>query len=167
MEDTKLPEAIEQGEEAKLVPVVEAIKYRKRAQSAEKEVAQLQDQLSLSEKQNESLKQQMGTIEVEKDISQRLNSEGAVDVEAAMLLVKSRLKDGSDVDGVIEKLKQEKEYLFGADGSVGMKNAAAKTSVVKNRAIGNGSVLKIGQQAAKSGSRVDLMEYMKARREKN
>lgn len=167
MEDTKLPEAIEQGEEAKLVPVVEAIKYRKRAQSAEKEVAQLQDKLDLSEKQNESLKNQVSAVEAEKDISQRLSSEGAVDVEAAMLLVKSRLNDGDDVEGVIEKLKQEKAYLFKGDGSVAIKNGAAKTAVVKNRAIGNASVFKIANQAAKSGSRVDLMEYMKARREKN
>ncbi len=101
MEDTKLPEAIEQGEEAKLVPVVEAIKYRKRAQNAEKEVAQLQDQLSSSETQNESLKNQMSAIEAEKDISQRLSCAGVRDIEAAMLLVKNRLKDDGDVESMV------------------------------------------------------------------
>lgn len=166
MEDMKLPEAIDQGEEAKLVPVVEAIKYRKRAQNAEKEVAQLQDQLSSFEKQNESLKNQMSTIEAEKDISQRLSCAGVIDIETATLLVKSRLKDDGDVESAIEKLKQEKEYLFEVDGSEGLRIAAVKTAGVKNRAVGNASVFKIANQAAKSGSRVDLMEYMKARREK-
>ena len=100
--------------EDKLVPVAEAIRYRRRAQQAEKELAEMKaerDQL-LSEKQEMSMR--LGEIQQDQQIREALAGAGAVDPETAALLVNSRLEsaDEDDVQAVIGQLQKDKGYLF-------------------------------------------------------
>jgi hypothetical protein len=84
-----------------------------------------------------------------------------------VLLAKARMegKTQADLDGVIEQLKKEKQYLF---GGVGGTVTAKKTAGAKESAYGgtnNQTVLeKAAKKAATTGNRTDLQEYLKLRR---
>jgi len=68
----------------------------------------------------------------------------------------------ADLDGVIEQLKKEKQYLFGGvSGTV----TAKKTAGAKERMTNNQTVLeRAAKKAATTGNRTDLQEYLKLRR---
>ena len=104
----------------KLVPVAESIRYRKRAQSAERKVEDLTEQLAEAK---------------------------------------------SQATKISERLKKEKQYLFGGVGGV---VTAKKTAGAKGSAYGgtnNQTVLeKAAKRAATTGNRADLQEYLKLRR---
>jgi hypothetical protein len=147
----------------KLVPVGEAIRYRKRAQSAEQEAAELRQQLKTSRAENESLAGRVDEIKTEQELVSLLTAAGAGDLEAAMLMAKARMagSDG-DVKSVVEKLRQEKDYLFSQQEEV---VSASMTSGVRGRGGSGSKVLqRAAQRAAGSGSRVAVQEYMKLRR---
>jgi len=109
----------------------------------------------------------LSDIEAERKLISKLAAAGSVDLETAVLLAKARMEGqkNADLDGVIEQLKKEKQYLFsGASGVV----TAKKTAGVKESAYGgtnNQTVLeKAAKRAATTGSRTDLQEYLKLRR---
>ena len=83
----------------KLVPVSEAIRYRKRAQIAEKKAAELQEQLREAVEKKDVLAGKVSEIKLEHDLADKLITAGAVDLEAAMLIAKSRTH-GHDESGV-------------------------------------------------------------------
>ena len=147
----------------KLVPVSEAIRYRKRAQNAEQEVAELRRQLTTSQTENESLAGRVNEIKTEQELVSLLTVAGTSDLEAALLMTKARMS-GSDGDAksVVEQLRKEKDYLFAQqEESV----AASMTSGVKGHRSGGKKVLeRAAQRAAGSGSRIAVQEYMKLRR---
>ena len=153
------------GGEEKLVPVREAIRYRKRAQSAEQEAVDLGEQVRELKAVNEKLDGELSGMKLDHELAKKLVSAGVCDVDAAVLIAKDRMRDQEDaeVDGVIEQMRKEKGYLFGArEGSV----SALKTAGVRENLSGGQRVLEnVGQKAAASGSRVDLHEYMRARRQ--
>jgi hypothetical protein len=94
----------------------------------------------------------------------RLASEGARDLEAAVLIAKARLAgtDKGDVNGVVEQLKREKQYLFGEKTPDG---AAVRTSPAKGpRQTGATAIEKAASRASVTGNRMDLQEYMRKRR---
>lgn len=162
-----LSEDIEQsqaGDDVKLVPVAESIRYRKRAQSAEKKIESLTEQLAQAQQQSKKLSEQLSDIRAEQDLIHKLISAGAVDVESAALLAKARMQDktDSDPDTVIEQLKKEKQYLFEHTG----KNVTAtKTAGAKERDAGVHTILeRAAKKAATTGNRTDLHEYLKLRR---
>ena len=152
------------SDDVKLVPVAESIRYRKRAQSAEKKIEGLTEQLAQAQQQSEKLSEQLSDIRAEQDLMRKLISAGAVDVESAVLLAKARMQDkkDSDADTVIEQLKKEKQYLFEQTG----KNVTVtKTSGAKERDAGVHTILeRAAKKAAATGSRTDLHEYLKLRR---
>ena len=155
----------ESGSEEKLVPVGEAIRYRKRAQNAEKEVSVLSEQLKKIEKKNEQLAGELDEIRVDQKLVQRLSSAGVSDLETVLLVAKARVKssDEADVDLVIEQLKKEKGYLF--DGAKET-SVSTRTAGVKERKPGGQRVLeKAAKRAAESGNRADVQEYLKVRRQ--
>ena len=152
------------GSQEKLVPVGEAIRYRKRAQSAEKEVSVLSQQLKEIEKNNERLACELDEIRIEQKLVQKLSSAGVSDIETALLVAKARVKSGeqADVDLVIEQLKKEKGYLF---DSAKETSVSTPTAGVKERKPGGQRVLeKAAKKAAQSGNRADVQEYLKVRR---
>ncbi|MHC4243650.1 MAG: hypothetical protein ACYS3N_03130 [Planctomycetota bacterium] len=151
----------------KLVPVAESIRYRKRAQSAEKKVEDLTEQLSEAKSQATKISEQLSDIEAEQKLTSKLAAAGSVDLETTVLLAKARMEGHTqaDLDGVIEQLKKEKQYLFGGTSGV---VTAKKTAGAKESAYGgtnNQTILeRAAKRAAMTGNRTDLQEYLKLRR---
>ena len=153
-----------EGDESKLVPVTESIRYRKRAQNAEKRVEELTTQLGQSEKKALLLSDELDNVRTEHKLTQKLIAAGTVDIESAVLLAKTRMQEQKDldVDELIEQLKQDKQYLFKNSNKnvTTMKTSGAKdhtTDVYANLA-------NAARKAANTGSRRDLQEYLKVRR---
>jgi hypothetical protein len=148
----------------KLVPVSESIRYRKRAQSAEKKIEALAEQLAEAKAEAGRTAEQLSSIQVEQKLMRELAAAGTVDLETAVLIAKARIEGETeaDVDRVVRQLKKEKQYLFaGTSGAV----MAKKTAGAKERMGSSQTVLeKVAKKAAKSGSRTDLQEYLKLRR---
>jgi hypothetical protein len=153
-----------ENDNMKLVPVVESIRYRKRAQSAEKKVEALTEQLVEAKSQVTTMSEQLSNIQAEQKLTRKLAAAGTVDLETAVLLAKARMEGQTeaDLDGVIEQLKKEKQYLFaGVSGAV----TAKKTAGAKERMTNNQTVLeRAAKKAATTGNRTDLQEYLKLRR---
>jgi hypothetical protein len=149
----------------KLVPVSESIRYRKRAQSAEKQNEQLLEQLEQSRSQARDLSERINEMETERKLTSKLAQAGAIDVEAAVLLAKARLGSGQgeDIDGVVDGLCKEKGYLFGSAQVIS--SGSQKTSGVRDKRAGAEALLsRAAKRAAQSGDRIDIAEYMKLRR---
>ena len=156
-EDEKL------GDE-KLVPVGEAIRYRKRAQIAERQVAGIEEELKAIRKENEQLAGQLKEVKLEGELVSKLTSAGAVDLEAVVLMAKARMEQSEgDIDLVVEQLRKEKGYLF---ESLEADSIPSRTTGVKERQSGGRRVLEnAAKRAATSGSRADVQEYLKVRRQ--
>jgi predicted nucleic acid-binding Zn-ribbon protein len=153
------------GEGLKLVPVGESIRYRKRAQSAEKKAEALVEQLSQAESRVCEMAEQLQSLQIEQKLMRKLAAVGAVDLETAMLIAKARVegKENVDMDGVVEQLRKEKQYLFAGQMGVGM--TAKRTAGAKDRMQNSPTVLeKVAKEAAATGSRTDLQRYLKLRR---
>lgn len=167
-EEDKLGEAKageDEGSSSRLVPVTESIRYRKRAQGAEKKAETLAEQLADARSQVSSMAEELSDARVEKELTGKLAAAGTVDIEAAILVAKARMegKAAADIDSVIEKLKKEKRYLF---AETGVATAAEKTSGAKDRIASNETVLeRAAKRAAVTGNRTDLQEYLKLRRD--
>jgi len=165
---------MEQGDrdDLKLVPVAESIRYRKRAQSAEKRTEVLSEQLAAANQKVSELSEQLNSLQTEQKLTRRLTAAGAVDLETAVLIAKARLQsdaesakptaDKADVDDIINQLKKEKQYLFDGAGETvtPVKTAGAKERMSHSQAALEGAAKK----AVRSGNRVDLQEYLKLRR---
>ena len=169
MEGFDLDSHVSSGDEVsnsdKLVPVGEAIRYRKRAQGAEKEAEQLQEQLREIRAENERITGELESIQNDRMLTDRLTAVGVNDLEAAVLIAKARMKEDeqADIESVVEKLKKQKSYLF---GQVEMPAAASKTEVVKERgSSGRGVLERAAKRAATSGNRSDMQEYLRLRRQ--
>ncbi len=163
MDSRVLSEDTDSGDE-KLVPVGEAIRYRKRAQGAEKEAADLAEEAKQLRELNEELTGDLEAMRTDHELMRALSSAGAVDLEGAVLIAKSRLENGEDkeIASVVELLRSEKSYLFGGQAQ---RKVASKTAGVKEKESGGQRVLEnTARQAAVSGSRADVHEYMRIRR---
>ncbi len=153
------------SEGLKLVPVAESIRYRKRAQSAEKLNETLAEQLKEAKSEATRMAEQLSGIQTEQKLMWKLATAGAADLETAMLIAKARMegKTQADTDGVIEQLKREKQYLF-ANSSAGSA-ATKKTAGAKERIQSTQALLeRTAKKAAATGNRTDLQEYLKLRR---
>jgi hypothetical protein len=152
-----------QGSE-KFVPVGEAIRYRRRAQSAEKQIGALEQELKMSRQKNEQLAGDLDEMKLAQKLLSSLTAAGASDLEGAVLIAKGRMKasDG-DIDSVVGQLRKEKGYLF---ESTQAEAVASKTAGAKERKPGGRGVLEgAAKRAATSGSRADVAEYMRVRRQ--
>ena len=154
----------DEDENRRLVPVSESIRYRKRAQSAEKEAEVLAEQLEQAKTQVERLSGRLEKIEHHQQLTTKLANAGAIDVEGAVAIAQARLSadPDSDAEQVIEQLKREKQYLFAASGGV---SSARKTAGVRERpSSGQAALVSAAKRAATTGNRTDLQEYLKLRR---
>ena len=160
-----LSDDIEQSSDnLKLVPVAESIRYRKRAQSAEKNLEALTEQLAEAKAQVATMSEQLDDVQLEQKLIRKLAAASTVDLETAVLIAKAKMAGDSnaDLDGVIEQLKKEKQYLFaGSSGTVTTK----KTAAAKERLQNSQAILeRAAKKAATTGNRTDLQEYLKLRR---
>jgi hypothetical protein len=154
-----------EDENPKLVPVAESIRYRKRAQSAEKKAEALSQQLAEAEARASEMAEQLNSIQTEQELTRKLAAAGAADLETAVLIAKARVEGQAETDigGVIEHLRKEKQYLFGGQQSTTAttrKTAGAKDRITTNQAI----LERAAKKAATTGNRADLQEYLKLRR---
>ena len=151
------------GEE-KFVPVAEAIRYRKRAQAAEKELAEAQRKLGEIETRKTQLEQQLSQTEKEQTLKEKLFAAGAADADTALLVVKDRLAgdEKADADKVIEQLRRDKPYLF---ETLSGTTAFSRTRGTKDKLAATQQGLKnAAVKAAQTAGRTELMEYMRTRR---
>ena len=148
----------------KLVPLSESIRHRKRAQSAEKKIEDLAKQLAEAKAETETTAEQLRQVQVEQKLVHKLTAAGTVDLETVMLIAKTRMEGETeaDMDSVIKQLRKEKQYLFATSSGT---LAARKTARAKERMEGSQTVLeRAAKRAATTGSRADLQEYLKLRR---
>ena len=153
------------GDNLKLVPVAESIRYRKRAQSAEKKIETLNEQLRQAKSQATELAEQLNEVQLEQQLVSKLSAEGPVDLETAVLIAKSKMKADkeADLDSVIEKLRKEKAYLFGSENRPVVN--VRKTAPAKDRLQNSRTVIeRAAKKATATGNRTDLQEYLKLRR---
>ena len=148
----------------KLVPLSESIRHRKRAQSAEKKIEDLAEQLAEAKAGAKTTAEQLRKVQVEQKLVHKLVAAGTVDLETAMLIAKARMEGETeaDMDSVVKQLRKEKQYLFAITGVTA---AAKKTARAKERIEGSQTILeRAAKRAATTGSRTDLQEYLKLRR---
>jgi len=152
------------GENSKLVPVAESIRYRKRAQGAEKKAEALAQQLAEAKAEVRDLAEQLSNVRIEQELTRKLATAGAVDLETAVLIAKARMEteEEADLDGVIGELKKEKQYLFASTKTAAR---AGKTAGVKDRMQSSQTIVeRAAKKAATTGNRTDLQEYLRLRR---
>lgn len=153
----------EQQMDEKVVPVSEAIRYRKRAQAAEQQAEELTRQVEQLRREHTQLNEQLQSQRHDEELSKRLTAAGVTDVEAGVLLAHKRMDDGGDLDAAIERLRKDKPYLF-ATNSRETHSAPRKTAGAKERPGMSPTMAQAAQQAAASGRRSDVHEYMRVRR---
>jgi hypothetical protein len=164
LSETEEGQANSESDNLKLVPVSESIRYRKRAQSAEKKIETLTEQLTEAKSEAKKMAEQLNGIGLEQKLTHKLAAAGAVDLETTMLIAKVRMegRDEADLDGVIEQLKKDKQYLFAGIGGI---TTTKKTAGAKERVQDNQTILeRAAKKAATTGNRTDLQEYLKLRR---
>jgi uncharacterized protein YhaN len=148
----------------KLVPITESIRYRRRAQSAEKQAQELTDQLTQANETISKMAQDLDGLQRDQELTRKLSAAGATDLEAAALLAKARMKGQAeaDIDACVEQLRNEKRYLFGqpAETVTPRRTAGAKDRVTHNQT----ALQRAATKAARSGNRTDLQHYLKLRR---
>lgn len=145
----------------KLVPVSEAIRYRKRAQTAEQQLEQLNEQLRDVSARLEEADQTITGLERRSQVDALLMEADAIDVETARLLAEQAVHemDEPDVSLAIEDLRRHKPYLFRRRID---KDASAMAPAVQDH--GHDPAELAAQDAARSGDRRDLLRYLRLRR---
>jgi len=151
------------GNEEKTVPVSEAIRYRKRAQQAEQQLAEVQEALSQQRQQAEGLNQQLSALQQQHALREALHEAGTTDPETTLLLAQARLAadETDDAASVVQQLRRDKPHLFAASVNTA---APDKTAGLRHRSNGNEALNSAAARAAQSGSRTDLQHYLRVRR---
>lgn len=150
-----------QAEPDKLVPVTEAIRYRKRAQLAEQQLAELQAQLDDAQQRYASAQQSIDTLERRQRIDALLAEADAIDLDAARLLTEAAVQsmDEPDVAEAVADLRRHKPYLFHPD-STGTDGLALAPQIEGP----DDPLAHAAEQAQHSGDRRDLLRYLRLRR---
>ena len=153
----------------RMVPVSEAIKYRRRAQTAEQEVEALAQQLKDSEKAQREVHTRYDEAILENRLTKHLLQAGALDIEVALLLARQNAGtvngEKKDIECVIDNLRAERPYLFSCKSNEVISNLAGPTAGVRGQNTGSMSHLtRLAQKAQVSGSRKDMQEYLRVKR---
>ncbi len=170
------------GREARLVPVNEAIKYRRRAQQAETSLQQFEqrlkdtqsqlaerlEQLASAEAQRDELRHQIDTMHVRSSAEGMLRDAGVTDIETAMALLDKRGAFSEDLDAkqvqqAVDQLLQAKPILTTVSPVLPGKTASPRLDGFASDA----RLAKSAAQAARSGNRRDVAEYLRLRRQGN
>lgn len=166
---------------ARLVPVSESIKYRRRAQKAEGRVEEVEQQLKEMQSQFDAHSDEIARAEAQRDeaasrlvaTENRLTAErlmataGLADTETAMLLLSKRVDltqelDGSAIADAVEQLLVDKPFLRAGGASP----LPGTTASVKPSAPGGVAALAdAAERAIESGDRRDVAEYLRLRRQ--
>jgi len=146
----------------KLVPVTEAIRYRKRAQAAEHQVGELNGQLEQLQHQLNQTQQTVTHLERRQQIDGLLADADAVDLDTARLLTERAVAqmDEPDIKLAVDDLRRTKPYLFhhrtpSASGAMAARDDGTETQTQA-----------AAERAVSSGDRRDLLNYLRLRRQK-
>ncbi|MBM4018419.1 MAG: hypothetical protein FJ288_08865 [Planctomycetes bacterium] len=171
--------------------VQESIKYRRRAQEAERraealetEVQALRDaqdqrasdteaELAQARGEAESLRSRLEAVERDRRLERELARAGCADPETALALARERLAGGDppeDLAAFARGILDEKPHLRATPGS-GAPVPVARTLPPRTAAAKSSGHVpaerladRLAQQARQSGNTTDLMTYMRARR---
>lgn len=107
------------------------------------------------------LKQKLRAMQLENQLTAELAKNGAQDFETAALVAKARMKTTgtADVKEVVKAVKQDKPFLFAVAAPASVRTQPVKTEIEKTDTRADAA-----KQAIKSGSRIDVLEYMRSRR---
>ncbi|MCC7145160.1 MAG: hypothetical protein IT443_01805 [Phycisphaeraceae bacterium] len=147
----------------RLVPVTEAIRYRKRAQVAEQTLTAAQRDLERQAQELRQVKERLAQVERQGDIDRQLTEAQTIDLEATGVLTQAALAAMAepDVAAAVEELRRQKPYLFR------QRPRAHATAMPAQDEFGLTKGVDIArEQAAQSGHRLDLLRYLRLRRGK-
>ena len=163
----------------RLVPVAESIRYRRRAQRAETKLTQFEQQLADAQAQLDGRLEQLAAAEAQRDelrtrldlaathasAERMLRQAGVADVETAMALLEKRTDlavapDAGQLEQEIQRLLQDKPILLADPPRLPGKTASARLA-----ASGPARLARAATRAAVSGSRRDVAEYLRLRRQ--
>jgi len=141
----------------KLVPVTEAIRYRKRAQTAEQQLDATRSKLAELRTQLDESQELIASLERRQKIDALLAESDTIDLDAARLLTERIVLEMSDPDvrTAVEDLRRHKPYLF--------RQRHARSSAA---ALGESvqAVDQVAAEARTTGDRRDLLRYLRLRR---
>lgn len=145
----------------RFVPVTEAIRYRKRAQAAEQQLAGLQTQLDESRHRFEQAEQTIESLERRQRIDALLVEADAIDIDAARLLTEAAVQtmNEPDVTEAVDDLRRHKPFLFHPDSSDA--GGLALAPMIEGQ---DDPLAQAAEQAQHSGDRRDLLRYLRLRR---
>lgn len=143
----------------KLVSVSEAIRYRKRAQTAEQQLCELRDQFTQLRPQLDDSQQTITSLERRQKIDALLSDSDAIDLEAARLLTEISVSqmDEPDVVSAVGELRRQKPYLFRQRRGTLDSAMAPHVDPPQPEHLA-------AQRAASTGDRRDLLDYLRLRR---
>ena len=170
--------------------VQESIKYRRRAQDAERRVetleseiqnlrqaerertASLESEVTQARVEAEALRGRLETAERDRQLEREFVRAGCVDSEAGLALARERLAGGqppADVGVFVKGLLEEKPYLRGpaaARQSTGSPALPPRTAGVKpaGENAPRHAAQRLADRARETGSPGDIMAYVRARR---
>ncbi len=155
-----VPENPSANDADKLVPVSEAIRYRKRAQTAEQQLGELRDRFTQLQAQLDSSQDTITSLERRQKIDALLTNSDAIDLEAARLLTEISVSqmDEPDVSAAVSDLRRQKPYLFRHRPRVNDSAMAPRVDLPAAQASA------AAERAAATGDRRDLLDYLRLRR---
>ena len=121
-------------------------------------------QLAEANQRIAQMSRELDNLQTEQKLTHKLAAAGVIDLETAVLVAKARTngKDPAQIDACIAQLRKEKAYLFGPPADA---TASRRTAGVKDRTTACGTALEqAAQKAAQTGSRADLLQYLRLRR---
>jgi len=147
--------------EDRMVPVSEAIRYRKRAQAAEQQIESIRNEFNQLKESYEQSQEIVHDLERRQRIDALLGESEVIDLEAARLLteVTVRSMDEPDVAQAVEDLRRHKPYLF---RQVGGEAASVLSPELENDIPDD--LTQAARHAQTSGDRRDLLRYLRLRR---
>lgn len=145
----------------RLVPVIEAIRYRKRAQAAEQQLESLRSQLEAAQRRYELAEQSISSLERRQRIDAMLAEADAIDIDAARLLTEAAVQamDEPDVEEAVQDLRRHKPFLFHPDNT-----SVRGLALAPELEDQDDPLAKAAEQAHHSGDRRDLLRYLRLRR---
>ncbi len=151
----------------RLVPVTEAIRYRKRAQQAEAQLAAQSQEVEDLRRQLGDSRDRLETLERRTRLDAVLADAGADDLDAARTLAEAALAsmETPDPRKAVDELRRRKPYLFHTHAPA----ASVMGPRVDDPAHGPGTLPTVehaAQQARATGDRRDLLAYLRLRRTK-
>lgn len=145
----------------KLVPVGEAIRYRKRAQTAEQQLEEIREELRTAQMKLTEADQTITGLERRQKVDALLADADAIDLETARLLTERAvsLMDEPDVELAVSDLRRHKPYMFRRITASGV--SAMAPSIGPD---GHDPAEQAAEQATQSGDRRDLLRYLRLKR---